>query len=425
MSEDPDSFTKVTPGRGKKTNIVTPNSKHPTRIPKYQSELTARASLFPTEEDWVEINMGTNTLIKLETLLPEMRPCKQPTTKDVITFRSELISALSKCPDPLTDQGYAYIIETESEYQARTDPQLKQTVTPVRPKIPHGNNNNSAWKTYEIEQTTFKEYQHYAQQTLEAIDIKFPGQLERRNGQLPQGLKPDTAISKIAAQVADTIVSQRIANNLIRGVMDRTYTPNQNGPREYFIESDEDMRMSLSIGSYPIPPAMVMTSAQQAFGNSGHQKDKIRAINEEWNLKRAKYNEIEAEYQAFKEYYTKQLKTLYTDTYKKHVAQQAEDGAWDKLSARIEDLEAQQEYLTALQSVTDTPTTISVPSGDLTETSSIETITNAVIAALVKSGNICNSVTNNNSTKSSKPTWRKVQYYCYTHGANVSHTISH
>ena len=86
MSEDPDSFTKVTPGRGKKTNIVTPNSKHPTRIPKYQSELTARASLFPTEEDWVEINMGTNTLIKLETLLPEMRPCKQPTTKDVITF---------------------------------------------------------------------------------------------------------------------------------------------------------------------------------------------------------------------------------------------------------------------------------------------------------------------------------------------------
>ena len=111
----------------------------------------------------------------------------------------------------------------------------------------------------------------------------------------------------------------------------------------------------------------------------------------------------------------------YTDTYKKHVAQQAEDGAWDKLSARIEDLEAQQEYLTALQSVTDTPTTISVPSGDLTETSSIETITNAVIAALVKSGNICNSVTNNNSTKSSKPTWRKVQYYCYTHGANVSH----
>ena len=140
-----------------------------------------------------------------------------------------------------------------------------------------------------------------------------------------------------------------------------------------------------------------------------------------WNLKRAKYTEIDAEYRAFKEYYTKQLKTMYTDTHKKHVAQQAEDTAWDRLSARIEDLEAQQEFLTAVQSVSDTPTTISVPSGDLTETSSIETITNAVIAALVKSGNICNSVNSNNPPKSNRPTWRKVQYYCYTHGANVSH----
>jgi len=85
MSEDPDSFTTVTPGRGKKTNIVTPNTKHPTRIPHFQSELTARTSLFPTkattEENWVEINMGTNTLIKLETLLPEMRPCKHQIPK--------------------------------------------------------------------------------------------------------------------------------------------------------------------------------------------------------------------------------------------------------------------------------------------------------------------------------------------------------
>ena len=182
MSEDTD-FITVTPGRGKKTNIVTPNTKHPTRIPRFQSELTAaQASLFHTEtvneEDWVEINMGTNNLIKLETLLPEVRPCKQPTTKDVIKFRRDLISALTKCPDPHTDQGYAYIIETETEYQTRTDPQQQQSTTPARPKIPHGNNNNSAWKTCEIEQTAFKEYQHYAQQTLEAIDIMFPGQLE-------------------------------------------------------------------------------------------------------------------------------------------------------------------------------------------------------------------------------------------------------
>ena len=130
----------------------------------------------------------------------------------------------------------------------------------------------------------------------------FPGQLERRGGQIPQGLTPKVAMTKIEDQVADTVVSQRQATNLIRGVMDRTYTPNQNGPREYFIECGDDIRMSQSLGSYPITPTMVMTSAQQAFGNSGHQKDKIRALNEDWNLERAKYTEIDAEYQAFKVY---------------------------------------------------------------------------------------------------------------------------
>ena len=148
--------------------------------------------------------------------------------------------------------------------------------------------------------------------------------------------------------MADSVVSQQLGNNLIRDVLDRAYTPNQNGPREYFIESDDDIRMSQSIGALPIPPTMVMTAAQQAFVNSGHQKDKIQAINEEWNLERSKYSDVEEEYPAFKLYYTKQLKTMYTDSYKKHMAKHAEEGAWDKLSARVEDLEAKQEYLTAM-----------------------------------------------------------------------------
>ena len=45
-----------------------------------------------------------------------------------------------------------------------------------------------------------------------------------------------------------------------------------------------------------------------------------RGVNEEWNQERVKYTEINAEYQAFKVYYTKHLKIMYTDTHKKHVA---------------------------------------------------------------------------------------------------------
>ena len=65
MSEDYDNFTKVTPRRGKKTNIVKPND--PTRFPKFQSELTAQKSLFTNveEEDWIDTMVSNNTLIKL------------------------------------------------------------------------------------------------------------------------------------------------------------------------------------------------------------------------------------------------------------------------------------------------------------------------------------------------------------------------
>ena len=124
----------------------------------------------------------------------------------------------------------------------------------------------------------------------------FPGFLDKPNGHLPEGLKPKQALNMVEAQVKDSVVSQQLGNNLIRDVLDRTYKPNQNGPREYFIESDDDIRMSQSIGTQPILPTMVMAAAQQAFMNSGHQKDKIRAINEEWGLKRSKYATMDEEY---------------------------------------------------------------------------------------------------------------------------------
>ena len=58
--------------------------------------------------------MGSSTnLIKIQTLLPERKPFNKPTTKDVITFKWELITTLTKCPDPQSDQGYACIMESE------------------------------------------------------------------------------------------------------------------------------------------------------------------------------------------------------------------------------------------------------------------------------------------------------------------------
>mmetsp|Transcript_21670 Transcript_21670/g.48696 ORF Transcript_21670/g.48696 Transcript_21670/m.48696 type:complete len:147 (+) Transcript_21670:65-505(+) len=127
--------------------------------------------------------------MQVQTLLPERKPFTQPTTKDVIAFKRELITALTKCLDPQTNRGYAYLIKTEAEYQTRTISNCKQTPTPVRPTFPRESDSSSTWRAYEAKQTVFTEYQRYLQQTLEIIDIVFPGCLYKPNGHLPEPTK--------------------------------------------------------------------------------------------------------------------------------------------------------------------------------------------------------------------------------------------
>ena len=54
--------------------------------------------------------------------------------------------------------------------------------------------------------------------------------------------------------------------------------------------------------------------------NSGYQKDKLREVDEAWALDWTAYTNMDDEYQAFKIFYTKKLWTIYTDSYKKHIA---------------------------------------------------------------------------------------------------------
>ena len=75
---------------------------------------------------------------------------------------------------------------------------------------------------------------------MEIIDFLFTGCLDKPNGHLPEGLKPKKAIGMVETQVNNLAISQQLVNNLIHHVLDRTYSPSQNGPRDYFIECDND-----------------------------------------------------------------------------------------------------------------------------------------------------------------------------------------
>ena len=180
--------------------------------------------------------------------------------------------------------------------------------------------------------------------------------------------------------------------------------------------------MSLSIGIQPIQPGMIMAASQQAFMASGHQKDKIIAINKDWNALKSSFKTIETKYHGFNAFYTKKLGTLYTDSHLQEQAKHIEDATWkSEVNLQMQDLEQDcNDYLAAMHTYTGskypTLTSISVPSGQLNEASSIETITNAVIAALLKSGSICpqanlatNSATPDNGATTKKKRWRQIK----------------
>ena len=130
-----------------------------------------------------------------------------------------------------------------------------------------------------MDHRAFTRHQHYEIQALDIIDLMFPSCLNKPDGPLPEQLLPKAAMELIKAQVKDTVVSQQLGTNLFRDILDRQYTPCQNGPREYFIEANDNIRMATLICTQPIPAHRVMAAAEQAFMNSGHPKDKITDLN--------------------------------------------------------------------------------------------------------------------------------------------------
>ena len=68
-------------------------------------------------------------------------------------------------------------------------------------------------------------------------------------------------------------------------------------------------------------------------------------------LAKTKYATIETEFRTFKIFYVKKLLTVYSDSYKRHMAKHVEEKIWDKLleiEHKVMELEERHEYLTVM-----------------------------------------------------------------------------
>ena len=69
----------------------------------------------------------------------------------------------------------------------------------------------------------------------------------------------------------------------MQNVMDRTYVPNGNGSVQYFKDMKNDQFSAEILGKRKVSNVLIISMSHHAFNTSGHSKEHLRAIGDEWN----------------------------------------------------------------------------------------------------------------------------------------------
>lgn len=412
-----------------------------------------------------EDNMSTDKYESLEDKLEiTIKPKISPTMLDVLRFKQELIIGLTKCAIVGKRQGHAYLVETIEEYRIRSkNPKavaIERPTEPIPPTVEDRKKDKYARSDYKDKVKEYDLCNKYDEQALELIKKAFPGSLDdlRIRGYLPTELTAKEALDHVRKQAQTSIASRKCYLEIYNrfGAGGRTYKPNANGPRDFFTECEEDLRLAEELGVKEVDVEQLMISAQEAFWRSGHDTNKLREYETEWAaMKRLHSSVLQDPYEVytkFKSYYTLKLKNLYVDTTKNRKGRaymtETEEASIERL-AKIEanvaelcntQLELAEQMSAYRTNTISQPPSVIVPTGNSIAASSIESST-AYQALLSKyqaleakveaneqekrHGGSTDSNRNNgrpNSRhKKGNQNRRQLKYYCPTCGVNTSH----
>lgn len=353
-----------------------------------------------SEDEYEEEEEGTMSSEKYESLEDKMetviKPKATPTMLDVLRFKQDLIIGLTKCSIVGKRQGHAYLVETIEEYRVRAkNPNAVAIERPTEPTPPTAEDRRKDKYARSDYKDKVKEYDlsnKYDEQALELIKRAFPGSLDdlRIRGHLPTELTAKEALDHVRKQAQSSIASRKCYLEIYNrfGAGGRTYKPNANGPRDFFTECEEDLRLAEELGVKEVDVEQLMISAQEAFWRSGHDTNKLREYETEWaSMKRLHNSVLQDPYEVyikFKSYYTMKLKNLYVDANKgrrgRAYLTETEQESIDRISqmeANVAELCNTQlelaEQVSAYRANTiNNPPSVIIPSGANTVASSIE-----------------------------------------------------
>ena len=367
-----------------------------------------------------------------------------PSTLEVIEFKRGLVNALIHCPARGSKQGHSYLLEDLDEYRSRIrDPEAKQIVRPREPEEP--TDEEGDWTVFKYRLSKYERCEQYEAQALTLLQEIFPDCLQalKTNEFLPTDLTLRAAMEHLYEQVKDSDATRKSHMEIYDRFSSngRKYTPNPNGPRDFFAECDNDRALATAIGINTIDVTTVMLRALAAFRDSKHSRESLRNIEERWKMILPSFPEPERRYGEFKRFYTKELKVLYTDLVKRGTALhtdemmdrvQAMEYDMQTLAADHNDLEttfhtaydeksSNREGTAPMQSV-QVPAAASTVGTTLSDPlyRALMTRLDAIESQTAKPSNT--QGTNQDRARRRPMTeTRQYKYYCYSHGINLSH----
>jgi len=398
-------------------------------------------------------SMSEPTFTSVAGLLKEakanMVPITEPTKVDIVTFRRCVASALTRCASAtLSKGGHAFLILDESDYRNRLQDQKAALPTmPKTPIRPDDTANKHQWYTYKYNVKVYEQSEAYDQQVKELIIAKFPGGLtgkKDKEGYLPINLTAKEALGYIEGKLRDNAQTNACFRRVLLDVMQRSHVRAANGAEDWFKAAEDNRMMAKELGFPYIAYHIIMSSAEEAFRESGFDKESVYKIDAEWKrLMQIKNYKVDSDecYEEFKDHYNKGLSLLYIHDDKKQSANLA-----GVLEDRMADMEldmgqlfVNQKALSSErrdrdidnQTAATTPSTINVPKGDGTAASSVTTeqfrnmeerLATSMKASIVAAMAAAPTNGNNNRRESGREkVWKQYTEWCYSCGVNLSH----
>lgn len=373
----------------------------------------------------------------------------KPSLIDKIAFRITLQGALASLPCPLTNTGYAWLIQDPVEYEEQYNEKPPKAPTyPGKANPTATREEKKIWKQDKHEYDDFKER---LEELYTVLEFRFPGYLTRYTGS-DRRVKPEHFHDPMK------IVNERErANNGNKGSTIALFNDTQqqistlkispltvDGLNTYF-HTIEDLREVAK--AIPIPVPVVDISwvylkqvALGAISTSGFPLDKVQEYEDEWTMNVQSQFADKDGWCYFKEFYEDKIEILEKSTdlqtingranLSQNISTELKD-QMDYITQENHDLRQHmnvlQAHLAKLGQPGETQPMATVVTGSTAESTmsalSAATLENATLlkALMAKFDNPTQSTGNQSTGKQNKDQWAQWNKWCYSCGVQLHH----